>query len=579
MLDAERGGFWQIVPDGPYHVRQTYRDRTNILDTIFVTPTGMVTVTDFMPAYYSSMKQHARLHNEPRVIRLVQCSAGKVRMRHRFHPRPQFGRSDVAFSLDTPRMLHADVGTVHLCMDATVDLQTGDHDFEIGVGEAAAFSLRSSRVGAHAERQWSVELALRSFRETRRFWWQWVGQIRYDGPYQERVTRSALALKLMTYSPTGAIVAAPTTSLPELIGGDRNWDYRFTWLRDASFTLYSFFQLDLQDEAEDFFQWLVNRHLAEGMTRVPNLFDLSGRRRSNEIELTHLSGYRNSRPVRTGNAATKQLQLDVYGEVLDTAYIYARFGGGISRSLWKELRNVVDLAIKQWELPDSSIWEVRSPPRHFTYSKMMCWVAVDRGLRMAEHFGLPHDAATWRAARRAIHQRVIREAWNPHMHSFAQTLGGDTYDASLLRMSTTRFLPARDPRMAATVHAIERNLATGVMVRRYHPERSPDGLEGGEGAFFMTSFWLVDALAHVGDLENAERRFELLQTFGSPVGLFSEEVDATTGHLLGNYPQAFTHLALVGAAVNIERARARRLGVHGLKPRRQRALGTRLVHA
>ncbi len=210
---------------------------------------------------------------------------------------------------------------------------------------------------------------------------------------------------------------------------------------------------------------------------------------------------------------------------------------------------------------------------------MMCWVAVDRGLRMAEHFGLPHDASTWRAARRAIHRRVTREAWNPHMHSFAQTFGGDTYDASLLRMSTARFLHGRDQRMTSTVHAIERNLATGVMVRRYDPDESPDGLRGGEGAFFMTSFWLVDALAHVGELENAERRFELLQTFGSQVGLFSEEVDSTTGHLLGNYPQAFTHLSLVGAAVNIERARAGRLGIRGLTPRARRAGGRRLVRA
>ena len=577
MLDAEHGGLWQICPEEPFHVHQTYRDRTNILDTIFITPNGMVTVTDFMPAYTSVMKQHARLHNEPRVVRLVQCSAGRVRMRHRFDPRPQFGRADVAFSLDDPRMLHADVGNIHLCLGATVDMTSQDHEFEISVGEAVAFSLRAAR--RHRAVGWSLADAYRAFRDTRRFWWQWAGQIRYDGPYNQRVWRSALALKLMTYSPTGAIVAAPTTSLPELIGGDRNWDYRFTWLRDASFTLYSFFQLDLQDEAEDFFQWLVHRHLAEGQSRLPNLYDLGGRTRSNEIELTHLAGYRDSRPVRIGNAATKQLQLDVYGEVLDTAYIYARFGGGISRSLWKELRNVVELAIAQWELPDSSIWEVRSPPRHFTYSKMMCWVAVDRGLRMAEHFGLPHDSARWRATRRAIHLRVTQEAWNPHMHCFAQTLGGDTFDASLLRMSTTRFLPARDPRMKATVHAIERNLATGVLVRRYHPERSPDGLRGGEGAFFMTSFWLVDALAHVGDVDNAERRFELLQTFSSPLGLFSEEVDATNGHLLGNYPQAFTHLSLVGAAVNIERARARRLGIHGLEPRRREAGATRRVHA
>lgn len=525
----------------------------------------MVTVTDFMPTYQRVIKQHARLHNEPRVVRIVECLAGSVQMAQHFHPRPEFARRDAAFRVDSDRVLHADAGPVHLCLSSSIDLTGSDMTFRLSAGETVAFCLRAAKAGTSVEHSWTVERARRVFRDTRRFWWQWIGQVRYDGPYQQHVWRSALALKLMTYAPTGAIVAAPTTSLPEQIGGDRNWDYRFTWLRDAAFTLYALFQLDLRDEAGDFFDWLSRRHLGERSKRVPNLFDLSGRTRSNEIELTQLEGYRGSRPVRVGNAATRQLQLDVYGEVLDTAYIYARFGGRISRELWRELCNVVDLAIEEWEQPDSSIWEVRSQRQHFTYSKLGCWVAVDRGLRIAERYKLPHDSSRWRAARRRIHRRITDQAWSPELRAFTQTLGGEALDSALLRMTQMRFLPDRDPRVIDTVRSIERRLADGVLVRRYDTQASPDGLTGAEGAFFMTSFWLVDALAHIGELESAERRFEQLLSFASPVGLFSEEVDTATGRLLGNYPQAFTHLSLVGAAVNIERARAGRLGVHGLK--------------
>ena len=567
VLDAERGGYWQIVPEEPFHGRQQYRDRTNILDTIFVTPQGTVVITDFMPTYQRAITQHARLHNEPRVVRMVQCLAGTVKLTHRFFPHAGFSSRPLDLQLENDgRVLHADVDDVHYCLESSVDLRDNEHDFVLSVGETTAFCLRAARAGFH-DHTWSVERARRAFRDTRRFWWQWAAKVHYDGPYQEHVWRSALALKLMTYAPTGAVIAATTTSLPEKIGGDRNWDYRFTWLRDASFTLYAFSQLNLKDEAEDFFQWVTHRHVAGRMRRVPNLVDLSGRTRSNEVELTELDGYLGSRPVRVGNAASKQLQLDVYGEILDTAYIYARYGGGISRELWTEIANVVEMTIEQWQEPDSSIWEVRSERQHFTYSKLMCWVAVDRGIRLAEHYGLPYDSARWKSARLAIHRAVSRRAWNPRLRAFTQTFDGDTLDAAVLRMSQARFLPNHDRRIRDTVHAIGKQLSSGVLVRRYLPDKSPDGIGGGEGAFFMTSFWYVDALAHLGELEQAERMFEQLLNFSSPVGLFSEEVDERSGHLLGNYPQAFTHLALVGAAVNIERARKRRLGVHGLRRR------------
>ncbi len=438
--------------------------------------------------------------------------------------------------------------------------------FMLRATDAVAFSLHCGPGGRCGARSWTVERARTLLRETQRYWWQWVGQVDYHGPYQQHVWRSALALKLMTYAPTGAIIAAPTTSLPEEIGGERNWDYRYTWLRDASFTLYAFFQLGLTAEATGFFDWLSHRHLADyDRDDIPNLFDLSGHAHAAEHSLDHLSGYRNSRPVRTGNAAAHQLQLDVYGEVLDSAYIYARFGGVISAELWEGLRGIVEMAIQRWREPNSSIWEVRSERRHYTYSKLMCWVAVDRGIRIAERYRLPYDKAAWRGARLAIHRAITAHGYSKHRQSFTQEFDEDALDAAVLRISQVRFLADKDPRIHSTVRAIAEHLGEGVLVNRYRRDESDDGLRGQEGAFFLTSFWLVDALAHIGHLEEAERRFERLLHFASPLGLFSEEVDVRSGHLLGNFPQAFTHLALVGAAVNMERARKRTLGVKGLK--------------
>ncbi len=568
ILDAGKGGSWQLHPDQPNQVHQRYRDRTNLLDTVFSTGSGLVVVTDFMPVNEHSVMQHAKAHNFPRVVRLVECLAGEVTMHQVFDPAPDFGRAPAPLSRYQGQ-IHTDANGQHLCLSSTVELEGPDDTFQLRATEAAAFSMHCGTAGRCRARPWSVERARALLRESQRYWWRWVGQIDYRGPYQQHVWRSALALKLMTYAPTGAIVAAPTTSLPEDIGGERNWDYRFTWLRDAAFTLYAFFQLGLTDEATAYFDWLAHRHLAERRsTDLPNLFDLSGHAHATEHILDHLAGYRDSKPVRTGNAAIHQLQLDIYGEVLDSAYVYARFGGVISHSLWSELSNIVELAIRRWMEPDSSIWEVRSARRQYTYSKMMCWVAVDRGIRIADRYNLPYNKAAWRRARIAIHRAITARAYSEHRRAFTQEFDGHALDAAILRMTQVRFLAPRDPRLNSTVRAIAQHLGDGVLVNRYRMDESEDGLGGEEGAFFLTSFWLVDALAHCGQLEEAERRFERLLHFSSPLGLFSEEVDVRSAQLLGNYPQAFTHLALVGAAVNIERARQRSLGVKGLrKPR------------
>jgi len=567
ILDARRGGYWQLRPRGPYRSHQRYGDRTNVLRTIFSTPTGMVRLSDFMPIDEATVAHHARPHRRPRVVRIVDCLAGTVAMEHHLVPRPDYGRSPDGFSAEG-RRFHGGAEGLHLCVVSTTEISGPHTTFTLRAGDAVALSLRSQHAGGGcttSEAAWTVEAARRLLRQAQEFWWRWIDHVHYTGAFAEPVWRSALALKLMIYAPTGAIVAAPTASLPEAPGGRRNWDYRFTWLRDASLTLFGLFQLGLHEEAHDFFAWLRSTGIGEG-AKVQNLYRVDGGRDTPEEVLSHWSGYRHSKPVRIGNGAVDQLQLDVYGELLDSAYLYARFGGEIGQELWKELHPVVDLAIERWQLPDASIWESRGRQLHYTYSKMMCWVAVDRGLRLAERFGLRCDRERWEEARRAIHRTVTTEGYHRGLRSFTQTLGGRTLDAAMLRAGQVRFLDDRDPRIVATVRAVARHLGRGVLVSRYRPEETDDGIDHGEeGAFLMCSFWLADAHAHIGEVEQAQRRFERLLAFGSPLGLMAEEVDATTGDLLGNYPQAFTHLALIGAAVNIERARHRRLGVSGLR--------------
>ena len=567
LLDAGKGGYWQIAPRGPHDAFQRYIDRGNIICTTFTTRTGRVTVTDFMPLHEDTVSHHARPHSHPRLVRVVSCLTGEVAVRNEMVPAPDYARQAPNSFRTEDGIFHGDTASLHICIRASCPIDGPRQVLDMRAGETIAFAMIAGDPSESDDMVWNVERAWRLFRETQEFWWHWISRVHYDGPYQTPVWRSALALKLMTYSPTGAIIAAPTTSLPEAVGGERNWDYRFTWLRDASFTLYAFFQLGLTDEAHAFFQWLT--HIGMGRAAehngIDNLYTLDGKRNLHEVTLDHLDGYRGSQPVRTGNGAARQLQLDVYGEVLDSAYLYARFGGEITQALWSELSRIVELAIARWREPDSSIWEVRGGERHFTYSKVMCWTAVDRGLRLAERYGLPHDSERWRSARRAMHRRVVMDGWSPSRNAFTQSLGSDVLDASLLRMAQVRFLGEHDERMAGTVDAIASELRAGELVRRYRVAESQDGVSGDEGAFLMCSFWLVDAYAHLGRLEEAQRMFEQLLTFGSPCLLFSEECDDRTGELLGNYPQAFTHLALVGAAVNIERLRHRQLGRRGLR--------------
>lgn len=549
LLGAEQGGFWQIAPTVPHTSRQQYSDKTNILQTLFQTDAGLVVVTDFMPITERDARIHASPHGHPRLIRVVTGLCGVVPMRQTIEMRPDYGA--VANPL-TPHAdgLHGDHEGHHLCVSSTIPLTGISHDFSVGPGDTVAMGLamnHRSRCGAPL----TAETARRLMRSSREYWWRWIMRCTYDGPYQAQVWRSALTLKLLTYAPTGAIVAAPTTSLPEWIGGARNWDYRFTWLRDASFTLYSLFQLGYQEEARDFMEWLGRIAVDRGLS---NIYTLDGEVPGQERTLDHLPGYRNSAPVRVGNEAAAQLQLDVFGEILDCAYLYSVHGGEISEQLWAGLRAIVNLAVDRWEEPDASVWEVRGENLNFTYSKAMCWVAVDRGIKLARRLGKRPDAR-WRSAHTTIHETVMRLGYSTAIGSFTQALGSDQVDASVLRLVQLGFLHDGDPRLRRTIDAIDERLSSGPLVFRYAAATTDDGMSSPEGSFIICAFWLADALAIAGDLEEAMRRFERLLAFASPLGLFAEEVDSSTGGLLGNYPQAFSHLSLISAAVNIERRR------------------------
>lgn len=552
LLDQRRGGSWQMAPVGDFACRQEYADKTNILRTIFQTADGMAVLTDFMPVHEADVKQHARPHRHPRIVRMVTGLAGSVRMRMKVDARPNYGADPNRLVAEDGR-LHADSGEHHYCITGSRPIRGRTIEFTMQPGETEVFAIAINQRGQCGRRMDDIEDARRLMRLTQQYWWKWINQCTYTGPYQLHVWRSALTLKLLTYAPTGALVAAPTTSLPEWIGGQRNWDYRYTWVRDASFTLYALFQLGFRQEAGDFMRWVTRLTVDHGLKI---LYNLDGHSAGAEAELIHLEGYRKSRPVRVGNGAADQVQLDIYGELLDTVFIWAINGGKISRELWRELRKIVDFACLRWEEPDAGLWEVRGENLQFTYSKVMCWVAMDRGLRLAQRFNLPHNSDLWERNRTLVHAAVMRHGWSDRLETFTQSFGSDQLDASALRLVQLGFLPLKDRRLRSTIDAVDNGLSSGPLVYRYHAANTDDGLSDPEGSFIICAYWLADALALVGDLEQAERRFERLLAFNTPLGLIAEEVDPNTGALLGNFPQAFSHLALISAAINIERRRS-----------------------
>ena len=548
LLDAEKGGSLSVVPEGEYIAdSRHYLPGTNILQTGLSGPQGRLLITDFMVAK-EHMNQSADEHILVRQLEAPDRDmVAKVLVDARF----DYGRQAPEVVSDGQCLVLSHQG-LHLHFDGPGVWEREGRAMvqrvELAQGKPQALLLRYDGGRSH-HRDYDPQelLAL-----TRHFWEDWIKRCEYDGPYVDLIFRSALVLKLLIYAPEGSIVAAPTTSLPERIGGQRNWDYRYSWLRDSAFLLYALQLLGYHDEAANFIAWLERIH--EGQpSRFQTMYGIDGRTDIDETELTELEGYQGSRPVRIGNAAAKQRQLDVYGEVVDSAYLYLRFGKAKAAPMRGTLVAMVDEAAEYWEEPDKGIWEMRGGPQQFVHSKLLCWVALDRGISLSRELKVDKSRRDrWVWTRERIRHTILTRGWSDKLGAFRQVLDEDQLDATALMIPLLRFLPPLDPRMRQTVATIQRDLTDeNGFVYRY---RRDDGLGASEGTFLLCSFWLVDNLALQGQVVPAQHLFERLTSHGNDLGLFSEELDPDSGELLGNFPQALTHLAIVNAAAHLERA-------------------------
>lgn len=544
LLGSEENGRWLLSPTNKIHsVRRRYREDTLVLETDYETEDGAVTLIDCMPPR----------SKEPDVVRMVVGRRGQVRMRMRLTIRFDYG-SIVPWVRRTHKGIRAIAGPDTLVLQTNVDLRgeglTTIAEFTVSEGERVPFVLLWHP--SH-EPTPSIDDPQDTIVHTERWWREWSSRCTYEGPWRANVLRSLITLKALTYAPTGGIVAAPTTSLPEQLGGTRNWDYRYCWIRDATFTLYSLIHGGYTDEAHAWRDWLL-RAVAGKPSELNIMYGLAGERRLTELEIGWLPGYEGSAPVRTGNAAHRQFQLDVYGEVMDALYVARREGLPPDENAWRVQRALIEFLESAWTKPDEGIWEVRGPRRHFTHSKVMAWVAVDRTVKAIERFGLKGPVERWRKLCSAIHDEVCRKGFDTERNTFVQFYGGKELDASLLMIPLVGFLSPDDPRVRGTIAAIQSDLVRDGFVARYNPKEEVDGLPPGEGVFLPCTFWLADNLALQGRLSDAQQLFERLLSLCNDVGLLSEEYDSEKRRLVGNFPQAFTHVSLINTACNLSRA-------------------------
>jgi GH15 family glucan-1,4-alpha-glucosidase len=545
LLGGPEHGRWVLAPAGePRAVRRRYREGTLVLETEFETADGVVAVIDCMPIR----------SGVPDVFRVVEGRRGRVPMRTELTIRFDYG-SLIPWVRRTEDGLTATGGADLIRVRTPVPLR-GENlhtvgEFTVSPGEHIPFTLEWQRSYQPPPAREDPE---RSIAATEQWWREWAGRCAYQGPYRDAVVRSLITLKALTYRPSGGLLAAATTSLPERLGGVRNWDYRFCWLRDATFTLYALMLGGYTQEAADWREWLL-RAVAGEPSQAQMLYGVAGERLLPEWELGWLPGYAGSTPVRVGNAAASQFQLDVYGEVMDALHTARRLGLPPDENAWHVERRMVEYVERVWSDPDEGIWEVRGPRRHFTHSKVMAWVAVDRAVKAVERFGLEGPVNRWRTVRDRIHADVCAKGYAPDLGAFVQFYGGHLLDASLLMISLVGFLSADDPRMRGTVKAIEERLTTDGFVARYPTVRDVDGLPPGEGAFLPCSFWLADNLALQGRDDEARALFERLLAVRNDVGLLAEEYDPRTRRMLGNFPQAMSHMALINTAANLTKTR------------------------
>jgi GH15 family glucan-1,4-alpha-glucosidase len=560
ILDDEKGGYFKISAISAERCKQLYLPDTNVLLTRFYCADGIAEVTDFMPIESRSLRYAPPNYHQ--IIRRVSTVAGHLRFRLECFPALNYAREKHEIhSFPQGAVFAASSRSVGLVSPVPLAIEGNGvvAEFSLPRAKTATFFFRQADQGSEANLLIPEKTGEVFFLDTLDFWKLWLSQSRYTGRWREMVHRSALVLKLLTYAPSGAIVAAATTSLPEEIGGMRNWDYRYCWIRDASFTLYALMRLGFEEEAGQFMGWLEERCRALNPDgSLQPMYSVIGHDRLSEESLTHLKGYRNSKPVRIGNGAYRQSQLDIYGALLDSVYLYNKYGAPISYDLWRNLERLLDYVCNNWRRPDEGIWEIRGEPQHFVYSKLMCWVALDRALRLANKRSFPADQERWLKNRDEIYCEIMERGWNESAKSFVQYYGSNQLDASLLLMPLVFFVSPSDPRMIQTTQRIHDRLALDSLVHRYSldGDNPVDGISGREGAFSICSFWLVEALTRAGRIQEARLMFEKMLSYANHVGLYAEEI-GHCGEALGNFPQAFTHLGLISAAFNLDRVLAK----------------------
>ena len=564
ILDDKKGGHFKIAPAFQHEdltTKQMYWPETNVLVTRFLSSEGVGEVIDFMP-----VGDHHDFHRRSELIRRVNVVRGEMNFRMECFPAFNFARNDHEISLNAlGAAMNSDGVRLQLTTSQPLEQERNGlvSEFTLQEGQTATFALDDVANNRGPVLPLDEDESEHLFAGTVEYWRSWLSQCTYRGRWREMVQRSALVLKLLTYDPTGAIVAAPTCSLPEDVGGERNWDYRYTWIRDAAFTLYALLRIGFTEEATKFMKFIEARASElneDGSLQI--MYGIDGRHELTEEDLWHLEGYKGSSPVRVGNAAYNQLQLDIYGELMDSVYIYNRHAEPISFDFWLHLRRLTDWVVENWRREDEGIWEVRGGRKHFVYSKLMCWVAIDRAIRLADARSFPADRPRWEATRDAIYEEIMEHGWSEERQSFVQYYGSQSLDASNLLMPLVFFVAPSDPRILKTLEAINQSpenggLVSNSLVYRYNLEASPDGLNGHEGAFNICTFWLVEAMSRAGRydpeaLDQARLIFEKMLSYANHLGLYAEET-GHSGEGLGNFPQAFTHLALISAACNLDR--------------------------